>query len=333
MTTTLELRPYEDADEANVVALLRTAMGEGPSGSRSTAYFRWKHIDNPFGRSLMLVATKDGMLVGLRAFMRWRFVSEDATVDAVRAVDTATHPDARRMGIFSQLTQAALGTLRDEGALIFNTPNEKSLPGYLKLGWKAVGRVPVSIRVVRPVSFARHVRARDASGDLGKVDAPTAGDVLADSWMPALLSRSAERTTHRLETPRTVAYLRWRYSAASGLDYRAVTTGAGNASGVAIFRVRMRGALREATITELLTADDDVATTRRLLSEVRRAAAVDHVAYRPLVRSRAGSPARFGFIPARSGATLVVNDLTGLRAVDPQRLDAWSLSIGDLEVF
>ena len=77
----------------------------------------------------MLVAEADGRIVGLRAFMRWEFAAGDRRFRAVRAVDTATHPDYQGQGIFSRLTLEALDALRDQADFVFNTPNEKSLPG------------------------------------------------------------------------------------------------------------------------------------------------------------------------------------------------------------
>src|SRR6478736_1311829 len=126
--TGIELRPYEDRDEPAVLSLLQASLGGGPAGSRPGEFFRWKHLRSPFGPSYMLVAEADGRLVGLRAFMRWRFVAGDVTLHAMRAVDTATHPEFQGRGIFSALTRRALDDLRGQADLIFNTPNEKSLP-------------------------------------------------------------------------------------------------------------------------------------------------------------------------------------------------------------
>ena len=136
------------------------ALGGGPAGTGPAEFFRWKHLENPFGRSFMLVAEADGRIVGLRAFMRWEFVAGDRRFRAVRAVDTATHPDHQGKGIFSRLTLEALDALRDQADFVFNTPNEKSLPGYLKMGWQVVGRVPIRIRVRRPIRFATRARSR-----------------------------------------------------------------------------------------------------------------------------------------------------------------------------
>ena len=154
---TISLRPYREEDESAVLELLDASLGGGPVGRRPPSFFRWKHMSNPFGRSFMLVAEDDGRIVGLRAFMRWRFQAGDRELLAVRAVDTATHPDYQGQGIFSRLTLAALDELGGQVDLVFNTPNEKSLPGYLKMGWRPVGQVPIRVRVRHPTA-CRHAR-------------------------------------------------------------------------------------------------------------------------------------------------------------------------------
>src|SRR5437867_2251138 len=99
----------------------------------------------------MWVAVSDDRIVGFRTFIRWRFRVDDDVVDAVRAVDTATDPAHQGRGIFSRLTLGALDELRGENVgFVFNTPNDQSRPGYLKMGWRIVGRVPIA---VMPGSF------------------------------------------------------------------------------------------------------------------------------------------------------------------------------------
>jgi len=95
VTTQVAIREYQATDETPVIALLNLALGTARAFERSTAFFRWKHIENPFGRSLMLLADSE-KVVGLRAFLRWQFRAGGQTIRAVRAVDTATHPDFQR---------------------------------------------------------------------------------------------------------------------------------------------------------------------------------------------------------------------------------------------
>ena len=89
----VDLGPTRTTTSLRCCGFSTPALGGGPAGSRPAEFFRWKHLENPFGRSFMLVAEADGRIVGLRAFMRWEFVAGDGAFRAVRAVDTATHPD------------------------------------------------------------------------------------------------------------------------------------------------------------------------------------------------------------------------------------------------
>ena len=145
------VRPFAADDLPRVLDLLEASLGGGPAGRRQPELFRWKHLENPFGPSFMLVAEHEGRLVGLRAFMRWRFTAFGDRLEAARAVDTATHPDYQGMGIFTRLTLALLEVIDGHVDLVFNTPNAKSGPGYLKMGWSEVGRLPVAVRPRRPL--------------------------------------------------------------------------------------------------------------------------------------------------------------------------------------
>jgi GNAT superfamily N-acetyltransferase len=338
MTSTIpriEVRPYKDEDLRAVLSLLAASLGEGPTGARSAEFFRWKHIENPFGRSFMLVAEADGRIVGLRAFMRWEFVVGDRHLRAVRAVDTATHPEHQGKGIFSRLTLEALDTLRGQADFIFNTPNEKSLPGYLKMGWQVVGRVPIRIRVRRPIRFATRARSwRSATelGDVPPVGAAPAAELL-DERIDGLLV-DCERP-RGIATPRDGMYLRWRFGSAPLLDYRALTTASrGHVEGLAVFRVRPRGALAEATVSETIVRPGGRRAATKLLRGVGASSRVDHVACSfPPGSSPDMATRRVGSFRAPGGLTLVVNTLGHDLEPDPRDLRSWSLSLGDLEVF
>ncbi len=337
VATDIVLRPYLDEDEARVLELLDTSLGGGPAGTRPAAFFRWKHLENPFGRSYLLLAEAEGRVVGLRAFMRWEFRVGERTVRAVRAVDTATHPEHQGRGIFRRLTLRALEDLRRDADLVFNTPNAKSLPGYLKMGWREVGRVPVGVRVRRPVRFVRGLRSLGSNPGLEpglEIMAETAAEALADGEATSELLGDAPADGH-LATPRDLGYLRWRYATAPLLDYRAVREHeGGRLKGLAFFRVRSRGRLREATVAEILVADGDAQTARRLLRAVRASAPVDHLTCSfPSGSASARAARASGFVRAPGGMNLVVNPIAGGVEPDPTMLSSWALTLGDLEVF
>jgi GNAT superfamily N-acetyltransferase len=331
------VRPYRPDDEPKVLELLTAALGPGPVGQRTPAFFRWKHLENPFGPSFMLVADLDGRVIGFRAFLRWRFDSSWGTVHAVRAVDTATHPEFQGLGVFSTLTRQALDLVRRESDLVFNTPNARSRPGYLKMGWRVVGRLPVHVRVLRPLGVLGAVirpPAQRPDHRPVRVIAPSAAEALADARPIAQLLEDSRSREPCLATPRDLRYLEWRYGAVPGLDYRALTETVGReVAGLAIFRVRERGRLVETTVSELIVRPDDTSTALRLLRRVGAAARTDHLACR--FDPGLGLPPawRTGTVPAPRAVTFVVNPLRDGLLPDPTDRRSWALSLGDLEVF
>lgn len=340
MTTTTRTRPdirrARSDDEPAIIRLLERALAGGPTGRRDDGFFHWKHHDNPFGPSLAFVAEVEGRVVGFRTFMRWRFRNGRTTVGAVRAVDTATDPDHRGQGIFTSLTLHALDQLDGED-LVFNTPNGQSLPGYIKMGWREVGTVPIAIRPVRPLRFlarAARVRRGGGPGEPPPCPFPRAADVLADHAAIRALLESSDRPGAGLTTDRSVEMLWWRYAQAPGLDYRAVTVHTGaELVALAIGRPRMRGGLAEFTLAEVLVRAGDPKAAGRLLRTAARFGG-DHVATHLSPESLAARQAwTAGYAtPPGVGMTLVANVLRPVHP-DPLRLDSWRLSLGDLEVF
>ena len=159
----LDIREATPADRPAIIELCRASLGWGDD-PRFEQLFSWKHDQNAFGPSYMWVATDGGKIVGLRAFMRWEFVRGGEVLHAVRAVDTATHPDYQGKGLFTAMTMHGLDVIKDDGIdFVFNTPNDKSRPGYLKMGWQEVGKLPVAIRVAGPRVAMRVARSRVAS--------------------------------------------------------------------------------------------------------------------------------------------------------------------------
>jgi GNAT superfamily N-acetyltransferase len=336
-STEIDVRHYRQEDESRVLDLLASTLGGGPTGHRPPEFFRWKHAQNPFGPSYMLVAEADDRIVGLRAFMRWRFRAGDQLLRAVRAVDTATHPEYQGRGIFSRLTRRAVDELRQDVDLVFNTPNQNSLPGYLKMGWRMVGRMSVDVRVRRPIPVMREFRRLRSTAAPTRprpaVRAESAAEALSDPSVVTLLAEAGE-SGRLLVTPLSGEYLGWRYGNAPLLGYRAVREHIGGAlAGMALFRVRPRGRLWETTVAEAVVRPGDVRTAHRLLGRVVRAASVDHVCCRfPRVSAPARGARAAGFLPAPGGPELIVNPLHEVLP-DPVELASWGLNLGDLEVF
>jgi GNAT superfamily N-acetyltransferase len=333
----VELRIYREKDETRVLELLAEAFGSSPVGDWSPEFFRWKHLASPFGPSLMVVAETEGRVVGFRAFMPWRLRAGGRLLHAVRGADVATHPDFRGMGLLVRMTRRALAALSDDVELVFTHPNKQSVAAARKLGWVIAGRLPVSVRVRRPVRFARRLPSvrrgavkRDAEPD---PDAQTAADALHDSVAVSTLLGEMPVPGHRLRTSRDLAYLRWRYASPMLLGYRAVSEQrAGGLGGLAIFRLHRRGDLWESTVAEVIVRPGDRRTARCLLRQVIAAAPVDYLTCRFTASSSLGRAAwQSGFLPSRLGPRLAVHPLRDVIDPEPTEMSSWDLSLGDLE--
>lgn len=329
----VEVRAASETDDAAVLELLQASMGWVPD-EQYAQFFQWKHRDNPFGVSPAWVAMDGEKIVGFRTFLRWQFERDGATVEAVRAVDTATHPDYQGKGIFSLLTRHALDELAAANvAFVFNTPNDKSRPGYLKMGWQLVERLPVAARPRSPLSLVRLARARTPA-DKWSAECDTgqpAPEVLADTAaVGRLLERASKGTIGATEGPgvirtrRSPTHLLWRYGFPP-LRYRALTAPGGVDDGLVVFRLRRRGAATEAAVCELLVPDGDTALTRRLLRRVLKGSGADHAVM--LSRPRPG----LGFLPVPGqGPTLVWRSVC---EAEPPPSERWNLALGDIELF
>lgn len=349
--------PTSPARRADMFALLRLCLGERETVRRNDLFWGWKHEQNPFGPSLVLLGEESGQLVGLRAFLRWNWLAQGGQTaggadagqvyPAVRAVDTVTHPQFQRRGIFTQLTLAALAEARAEGAaFVFNTPNQNSLPGYLKMGWRQVARLPMQVRVLRPLRFVAGLlgsklgrrSASPGARELSWRSEPTPVAHLLDqeSALQTLIEQDRALRGAAFTTARSPAFLRWRYGEHPYVSYFVETVEDGSGlRGALIWRTNTRFGLHEVALLDLLLAEADEAVVAALVAGVRRRVNADYLiahfgpgsAHRDLLR-------RLGFraFPGQ-GMEFVVRSLD--RAVDPDPFAPanWSLCLGDLEIF
>jgi GNAT superfamily N-acetyltransferase len=315
MSDTITTRILEDTDVERVLELLRAALGEPPLLKRTPALFAWKHFDNPFGPSVAILAESDERIVGLRTFMRWDLLTPaGSTVRCVRAVDTATHPDHHRRGIFRRLTEEALEIASAQGVdLVFNTPNERSGAGYVTMGWREVG--PVGVLVRPSPRLVLGASASDATDPSRFIDDPE----------PVGSLRVADREPRGLRTPRGEAYLRWRFGSHPTARYFRVERN----DSVAVVRPNVRGGRRELVLADVFGA--------RPAGAIRRAARRSRSAYLAAWFS-AGTPERRAAlrsglvpVPGLNPLTLMARPLHDLD-VDVFDMSNWDLAVSDLEL-
>jgi GNAT superfamily N-acetyltransferase len=310
------VRPATADDRPAILALAQRSLGWA-GDERDRAFFAWKHDQNPFGPSPAWVAEADGALLGVRTFLRWDLQRGHEALHCVRAVDTATDPDAQGRGIFRTLTLHAVEELTAAGLdAVFNTPNAQSRLGYLKMGWSDLVRPTLDVVPRAPWSVVTMARSQAGAQKWSlavDVGAPAA-EVLATDEAAALVPRLVRPA--RLATPRTIELLRWRYSF-EPLAYRAAEV----RGGWCVFRVRRRGPSLEVAVCEWLSDEAD----RRALRRIVKASGADYAVGLGL------SPLRQGVVPLPGrGPHVTWRPLAHPGVPRPQDL---AFGLGDLELF
>lgn len=206
----MQIRKGTEADIPAIVELLKSSLGEGII-KKSKDLWNWKHVQNPHGASPVLIAEADGRVVGVRAFLRWQWQYKGRVLQAIRAVDTATHPEFQGKGIFKKLTLQGLKDADIAGIhFVYNTPNESSKPGYLKMGWIEMGRMTLKLKV-NPFAYKKTILPTSPKQNWSKLE----------SVLPLLHNPIAE--AHYVQTLLSPDYIKWRYQNNPLFDYNFIS--------------------------------------------------------------------------------------------------------------
>ena len=308
-------RVFSADDVDSILQLLRVSLGEPPLLRRTRELFSWKHFENPFGPSIGLIAEADDRIVGLRAFMRWALQWVDGSIiQCVRAVDTATHPEYQRRGIFRTLTNEGLEIAAASGVdLVFNTPNEKSGPGYLEMGWRRVGPIGA---LVRP-SWRWFSSA-------GEDTPPFNPERFLIHPEPAASSTLADREALGLRTVRSEEYRKWRFTAHPTARYFQIRAD----QGMSLVRPNIRRGRRELIIADVYGT---ASTAIRAAVSSSRSAYVAAWFSEGSPERRASVRAGLLPVPGLTPLTLMTRPLRDFD-IDLTDLGSWDLSVADLEL-
>lgn len=307
----MQIREATELDIPAILEVLKATLGE-TSSKKTAEIWRYKHIDNPFGESLVLVAEEDNKIIGVRAFMRWKWQKADKAFMAYRAVDTATHPEHQGKGIFKKLTLKALklGEKRNDH-FVFNTPNEQSKPGYLKMGWKEVGKIKVSLKPFFYFNFKK-IEYKHSIKEGG----------LDEAVFKNLYTKQQDEG--KIFTPKTADYLDWRFKNCKLQEYMIYED-----SGVFVAAyLKKRGRINELRVSEViaLTAINKKKANKKIKSFARRVGAqIITAAPGVLARSITGE-----FGPVLTHKNLSLN-LPKQNCFED--INSWAYTLGDLELF
>lgn len=330
----MKIRLANEGDIPEIVSLLRLGLGESLL-PKSEIYWRWKHVDNPFGKSLVLLAVDKSKIVGVRTFMRWKWRSGDQVIEAVRGVDTVVHPDYQGNGMFGKLTLALIDHCRENGyGLLFSTPNRKSKRGYTKLGWAEAGKLPIQMKMVKPVSMMLDVvlRKKTLQSNALKTDESIAY-YLSNAGLSRLILLNNTLYGSHVITEHSVDTLTWRYANVPVAEYHAGGVEDTELRALFFYRIKHTFAGKELRITDVFLSDRKyVPHLKQILDNKVREHNVDYVTSGSFgIANLLGT--NMLVLKRKVGPTVMIHNIMLPDLSNFAAFEGWSPSFGDLELF
>lgn len=314
------IREAKPGDIPEIITVLKASLGEADL-PLSAEIWNFKHVDNPFGKSIVLLAQENGKITGVRAFMRWKWKTGDKVYSAFRAVDTATHPDFQGKGIFKKLTLKAVDMgIEAKDDFVFNTPNEKSRPGYLKMGWEKVGNLKVGLQPAWNSFY--NLTNKDLDYHIQSFASTLQLDELCSHWNKFLETRKKNFT------PKSRDFLKWRYENNPLQKYEVHYSPDLYIAGY----VKKRKNIKELRVSECIFREheDHSRQIKSILKKWSSKFGVQVISYSPelFTSSKLSFHGNFGPVLTVKNLNLESTDLLAKK-----NIENWNYSLGDLELF
>ncbi|WP_340101191.1 GNAT family N-acetyltransferase [Salinibaculum salinum] len=165
------IRQYRPSDTEEFLSLYSTVMG----AEKQESWFDWKYKENPYTDHVaMIVGVFEERIVGARPFFALPVSINGKHQVALQPGDTMVHPDHRRQGLFTRMTEQAIERYADDHPFFFNFPNHQSRPGYLKLDWEIVSERSSYYRIENPGNVGKSETDQRAIQLIRKIGTPIA---------------------------------------------------------------------------------------------------------------------------------------------------------------
>ncbi|WP_367362920.1 GNAT family N-acetyltransferase [Mesotoga sp.] len=253
MIDSIAIREASPADTDQILALMDEVFSKQQyfASTRSRESWNWKYEKNVFGKPIHIVVTSDERIVGFRSFWPWELACRGQVLKAYQPVDTVVHPDYQGQGLFTKLTVKALKQATEIGTdLLFNFPNQNSMPGYLKLGWNYVAKLPWLVKPLRPFHLLKTLKNKEKATPIELDEKYRITPEMCDE----LIER--ESFDGLLRTRQSKEFLWWRYGENLFFKYGALQIKEGRKKLSAIFEVNQKGTRREMIIVDILGSSE-----------------------------------------------------------------------------
>lgn len=142
-------------DSSLVASILEAAQSTHGLIYPKADWFNWKFFCNPYGESYSRVAlSESGEVAGFLSFSPQMVCCQKNKFRSCLSFETFVVSSFQKRGVFSKLCNLAMQDALSDGVqLMFNFPNPKSAPGFIKMGWKSVGGLNMWIKPINKFKF------------------------------------------------------------------------------------------------------------------------------------------------------------------------------------
>ena len=155
------IRAYQEGDEEQIFELVK-AVEDTPEKERWLKGWKWLFVDNPTGASIIWLAERDGKPVGQYPVIMENIKVRDKIIKGAQLIDTMTHAQYRRQGIFSTLGKKALTEIENgETHLVYCFPTQQVYPLHMKFGWLDISAFQIMIKPLNLKNILRKYFVRN----------------------------------------------------------------------------------------------------------------------------------------------------------------------------
>jgi len=246
--------------------------------NREPAFWRWRYLNSPFGKSILIVALRGSRIVGMYGLLNLSLTVQGKRVIGGLLGDFCIHPSERSWRCFSGLVETLIVESRkDKAAFHFGVVPSELKKLSQRLGAKSIGRIPIYLgflnifkvlegrSVPYPLSLAGWFiqpviglkKKRIGCNDLDIRPIESFNGAFDELWNSVVENRN-------IAVNKNAAYLNWRYGECPEMRFKCLAAyRKERLEGLVIFCVT--GLRKSGFILELLARDDNLDIMRALL--------------------------------------------------------------------
>lgn len=273
-----EIRFYKEGYERKIFELWNAVYPHRKYSLENwIKWWNWLYKENPAGNSIICLAEDGGNVVGQYAIVPVLIKIDSETITCAQSLDTMTHPDYRRQGMFEILAKETYGKASKMGIhIIHGFPNEFSYPGFMrKLDWLDVSNMQL---LIRPLNWKSSLKLKIDNKFLLKISAAlgnlTQHTIFRTKKVPAVKNFKIAKISsfddriddfwneisnqYKIMAVRRKAYLNWRYRAPDANYSILIAEKAHKILGYIVFGYRLHRGVKEGHIFDLIAQSEEI---------------------------------------------------------------------------